>query len=204
MENLGSILISAILSGILATVVTLWWQNKSQIKQEKIRIFKILMSTRYDISVEESVSALNMIDVVFYKSPKVRTVWREFNDVTKQPESNTKTQDISDKHLRLLEVIAEDIGYKEIRWEDIKQYYYPVGLSNRRQDEAVLRKVQIDAGLAQIKKEQEHNDAARVDAKTEMNNQMLLKVLENPDGFVKLVEAAEKAQNLGKGSQIKK
>lgn len=204
MENLGSILISAILSGIFATVVTLWWQNKSQIKQEKIRIFKILMSTRYDISTEESVAALNMIDVVFYKSSKVRTVWREFNDVTKQPESNTKAQAISDKHLGLLEVIAEDIGYKEIRWEDIKQYYYPVGLSNRRQDEAILRKVQIDAGLAQIKKEKEHTDVARVDPKTELNNQMLLKALENPDGFVKLIEAAEKAQNLGKSPRIKK
>ena len=204
MGNLGSILISAILSGIFATIITLWWQNKSQIKHEKTKIFTTLMSKRYEISAEESVDALNMIDVVFYGSPKVRAVWREFNDVTKQPESDTKAQAISDKHLRLLEVIAEDIGYKEIRWEDIKQYYYPIGLSNRKQDEAVLRKVQIDAGLAQIKKNQAGGDTARVDPKTEIGNQMLLKALENPDGFVKLIEAAEKAQNLGKGNRTKK
>ena len=197
MENLGSILISAVLSGIFATVVTLWWQSKSQTKQEKMRIFKILMSTRYDISLEESVSALNMIDVVFYKSSKVRTVWREFNETTKQPESNTKEQAISDKYLRLLEVMAEDIGYKQIHWEDIKQYYYPVGLSNKRRDEAVLRKAQIDASLAQIKREQEHSEVARVDAKTELNNQMLLKAMDNPDGLMKLLEIAQKAQNLG-------
>jgi len=51
MENLGSILISAVLSGIFATVVTLWWQNKNQIRQEKVRIFSTLMSKRYDITV---------------------------------------------------------------------------------------------------------------------------------------------------------
>lgn len=55
MEDLGSILVSAILSGIFATIVTLWWQNKNQIKQEKVRIFTILMSKRYDIAAEESV-----------------------------------------------------------------------------------------------------------------------------------------------------
>ena len=55
MEDLGSILVSAILSGIFATIVTLWWQNKNQIKQEKVRIFTIIMSKRYDIAAEESV-----------------------------------------------------------------------------------------------------------------------------------------------------
>ena len=55
MEDLGSILVSAILSGIFATIVTLWWQNKNQIKQEKVRIFTILMSKLYDIAAEESV-----------------------------------------------------------------------------------------------------------------------------------------------------
>ena len=201
MENLGSILISAILSGIFATIVTLWWQNKSQIKQEKTRIFTTLMSKRYEISSEESVDALNMIDVVFYASPKVRTAWRNFHDATNLPDSSTKGQTINDKHLKLLETMAEDIGYKNIRWDDIKEYYYPVGLSERKQDEAVLRKVQIDAGLAQINNKEQDGKNARVDAKTEINNQMLLKALENPDGFLKLIEAAGKAQNLTKGQR---
>lgn len=200
MENLGSILISAVLSGVFATIVTLWWQNKSRIKQEKVRIFTILMSKRYDIAAEESVEALNMIDVVFYKSSKVRTVWREFNDTTKLPESNTKAQAISDKHLRLLEVIAEDIGYKEIRWEDIKQYYYPVGLSDRKRDEAVLRRVQIDAGIAQIKKEESHQSGvSRVDSTTEMNQQLTMKALNDPEWLMKLVEAVEKGKKIVPG-----
>ncbi len=203
MENLGSILISAILSGIFATIITLWWQNKSQVKEEKTKIFKTLMSKRYEISSEESVDALNMIDVVFYTSPKVRTAWRNFHDATNLPDSSTKGQVINDRHLKLLEMMAEDIGYKDIRWDDIKEYYYPVGLSERKQDEAVLRKVQIDAGLAQINNQKQGRENARVDSKTEMSNQMVLKVLENPDSFMKLIEAAEKAQNLTKGQKRK-
>lgn len=195
------VIITALCSGLIATFVTIWWQKKAKIKNDKTKIFTTLMSKRYEISAEESVDALNMIDVVFYKSPKVRAAWKNFTDAANAQESPTKTQTITDKHLRLLEVIAEDIGYQDIHWDDIKQYYYPVGLSTKKQDEAVLRKVQIDAALAQIKESQGHQNTAQTDSQTALNNQMLLKALENPDGFMKLVEAAEKAQNLGKNTR---
>ena len=41
------------------------------------------MSRRYDLASEESVSALNMIDVVFYKSNKVRSAWVSFKEAPK-------------------------------------------------------------------------------------------------------------------------
>lgn len=203
MGETALVVITALSSGLIATLVTIWWQKRSQLKRNKTEIFAILMSKRYEISAEESVDALNMIDVVFYKSPDVRTAWKTFIDATNAPESPTKEQIIRDKHLRLLEVIAEDIGYKKIHWDDIKQYYYPVGLSNKKQDEAVLRKVQIDAALAQIKGSQEQGNAAQIDAQAEQKNQMLLKVLENPDSFARLLEAATKAQNTGKNNKPK-
>lgn len=188
----------------IATFVTILWQRKAQQLFEKRKIFTILMSKRYDIAAEESVEALNMIDVVFYSSKEVREAWNAFNDATNLPDSNTKSQTISDKHLRLLEVIAKDIGYKDIHWDNIKQYYYPIGLSTKKQDETVLRRVQIDAALAQIKEGQEHKETAQTDTQTTLNNQMLLKVLENPDSFIKLIDAAEKAQNLGKSTRQKR
>lgn len=145
------VILTALFSGLVATLVTIWWQKKSGDKIEKIRIFTILMSKRYDIAAEESVDALNMIDVVFYKSTKVREGWKDFYETTKKPETSRKDQEIEDKHLRLLELIAEDIGYKNIHWDDIKQYYYPVGLSAKHKEEEKLRKIQIDAGIAQIR-----------------------------------------------------
>ena len=198
MENIATILISTILSGAFATIVTLWWQNKSSVRQQKLRIFTVLMAKRYEITAEECVDALNMIDVVFYKDSKVRSAWKEFRSATDMPETEAKVQIVTDKRLKMLEVMAASIGYKEIRWDDINQYYFPVGLSDRKRDEAILRKVQIDAGIAQLKSQQEHAKTAQVDPQTEFNNQMLLKALENPDGLLKLFEVAEKAQNFGK------
>ena len=112
-----------------------------------------------------------------------------------------ENQAINDKHLKLLEVIAEDIGYKKIRWDDIKQYYYPIGLSNLRQDEAVLRRVQIDAGLAQINESKKHEEVSQANANSQMATQVLIEAMRNPDSLLKLMEVAEKAQNLNKGTK---
>ena len=78
----------------------------------------------------------------------MRQVWRDFLDAAKKNGSP-----INDKHLRLLELIAEDIGYKKICWEDIKQFYYPKGLAEKHQDEEVLRRAQVDMALSYSAKE---------------------------------------------------
>lgn len=198
MENIITILTSALLSGAFTTIIMLWWQQRSQKRQAKVHIFTTLMSKRYDLAAEESVEALNMIDVVFYKDEKVRTAWIEFKNATELPETESKSQMIIDKHLRMLEVMAENIGYKKICWENIKRYYYPIGLSDRKRDEAILRRVQIDAGIAQIKREEEHKESAQVDPQAYIKNQLIFKAIENPESLVKLLEVAEKAQALNK------
>ena len=77
MGNVWSILVSAMLSGVFATIITLWWQNKSQLKKEKVRIFTVLMSKRYDVTAAECVESLNMIDVVFVSeigNPEIKRI----------------------------------------------------------------------------------------------------------------------------------
>lgn len=204
MGETAVIIFTALCSGLIATFVTILWQKRSQTVGEKTKIFTILMSKRYDITAEDSVNALNMIDIVFYKSEKVRSAWKSFLAATNLPDSQTKAQVINDKHLKLLEVIAEDIGYKNVRWDDIKQYYYPVGLSNLRQDEAVLRRIQIDAGLAQINESKKHGESSQTDANNQMATQVLIEAMKNPDGLLKLMEVAERAQNFNKGPQPRK
>lgn len=142
---------TALISGLVATVVTLWWQAKAKKKENKEKIFSTLMSKRYNIADKESVEALNMIDVVFYSDSKVRDAWRKFKEATDLPaEKLDRTKIIEDKHLKLLEIMAENIGYKEIKWDNIKDYYYPVGLSNKNLEEEQLRKAQLDLNLRQI------------------------------------------------------
>lgn len=204
MGETAVIIFTALCSGLIATLVTILWQKRSQTISEKTKIFTVLMSKRYDLAAEESVNALNMIDVVFYKSERVRSTWKSFLEATNLPDSQTKAQVINDKHLKLLEVIAEDIGYKEVRWDDIKQYYYPVGLSSLRQDEAVLRRIQIDAGLAQISESKKHEESSQTDTNNQLATQVLIEAMKNPDGLLKLMEVAEKAQNFNRRPQGKK
>lgn len=88
--------------------------------------------------------------------------------------------------------MQKKIGYKNIEWEDIKRSYYPIGLSERKQQEAILRKVQIDAGISQINKEKEHSQSAQIDAKTQRDNEMLKRIIETPSAFEKVLEVALK------------
>lgn len=34
-------------------------------------------------------------------------------------------------------------GYKDIRWNDFKRYYYPSGLSNRKNDDKILKSCKL-------------------------------------------------------------
>ena len=85
---------TALCSGLIATGVTIYWQKKDRANEEKRRIFTTLMSKRYYIAAEESVEALNMVDIVFYRSEKVRTALKEFIEATNAIESPTKNQTI--------------------------------------------------------------------------------------------------------------
>lgn len=198
MGNTLLLIITALVSGLIATLVTIWWQSRVQKKNEKIKIFEILMAKRYEISAEESVDALNKIDVVFYDSDKVRKAWKDFGNAAKSSELQKNPQLISDKHLKLLEEISKDIGYNKIHWDDIKEYYFPEGLSNRKQDEFVLRRVQIDAGLAQIKNANNENNVVQANKNDELAYQLLIESMKNPDRLLNLMKVAEKAQKFNK------
>lgn len=51
-------------------------------------------------------------------------------DEADKPSSNP--QQLNDRYIKLLEEMALACGYKDIRWDDLKRYYYPNGLLNRK------------------------------------------------------------------------
>src|SRR5699024_12377158 len=48
-------IVTALISGLLATVLTIFWQKKETLYNRKMKIFETLMSYRYMIASEESV-----------------------------------------------------------------------------------------------------------------------------------------------------
>lgn len=139
MDNVWIIIITSLISGILATILTIIVQRISEVKRSKRDIFEILMSHRYMIPDKINVEALNKIDVVFYKDESVRKSWGEFLAAAyAAKETPNRTTDVNDKYLRLLEEIAKVIGYNNINWENIKKYYFPQGLSTKIMEEETL------------------------------------------------------------------
>ena len=156
MKEIVIIFVTALISGLLATVVTLWWQQRMEKKNNKRRIFETLMAYRYMIHDKESVHALNSVDVIFYKDQNVRKAYADFLDeADKQPEMNPQ---LYDKHLKLLEEMASVLGLKDIRWNNIKRVYYPTGLAQDIEDEKVLRTLQIQNAMEMAQRNDMNQD----------------------------------------------
>ena len=92
-----------------------------------MQIFKTLMTARIYGWTVESVHALNVIDIVFAEDEKVREAWKDLNDkyhVTNPDNQHLKK--IEQAQYRLLEAIANSLGYKDkITWETIQNPYIP-------------------------------------------------------------------------------
>ena len=194
MNNVVLVVITALISGLLATIVTIWWQRRSEIRNKKMKVFETLMTYRYMISSQESVNALNSIDVVFYKDKNVRKAFSDFlNETDKKPEFNPN---IPDKHLKLLEEMSKSLGLKDIHWDDIKQSYYPSGLSEKIMEESLLRKMQIQSVSTELTQEQApQNTPSNNQFNEQMVAQLLPALLQNPESLKMLIELGKNSPN---------
>lgn len=185
--------LSVVFSGVVATVITILYQKFSGEQTAKRKVFETAVSYRFFISEEENVKSLNSIDVVFHKNQKVRQAWKSYMNEADKPSSNP--QQLNDRYIKLLEEMALACGYKDIRWDDLKRYYYPSGLLNRKNDDEVLKKLQIKAAE---KTASDTVDQQNTPPNEQFANQMMLqllpKLIENPDNFSKLIELADKAK----------
>lgn len=194
MNNVVLVVITALISGLLATIVTIWWQRRSEIRNKKMKVFETLMTYRYMISSQESVNALNSIDVVFYKDKNVRKAFSDFlNETDKKPEFNPN---IADKHLKLLEEMSKSLGLKDIHWDDIKQSYYPSGLSEKIMEESLLRRMQIQSVSTELTQEQApQNTPSNNQFNEQMVAQLLPALLQNPESLKMLIELGKNKPN---------
>ena len=154
MKEVVLVLTSALLSGIVATIILLWWQCRNERIQRQYAIFATLMGMRFSLPNETTVRCMNMIDIVFYKNINVRQRYKEFLEEANKPENGSR--DIDEKSLKLLEAMAESLGYKDVQWDTIKHTYFPVGLAEKYRDEDALRKLQIHNLARQAQSPQRH------------------------------------------------
>jgi hypothetical protein len=154
-ENIITIIVSSVLSGILATVITLAWQNKSEKVKMKREIFTTLMAYRFNIANAESVKALNCVQVVFYNNEDVRNAWKKFKTVADTVPFIQ--QNLIDAHISLLEEIAKDLKYNNINWTEIKSSYYPEAIAEEINESKALRKAQLQVVLSNVNQSNANN-----------------------------------------------
>ena len=194
MDNVILVVATALISGLFATLITIWWQGKAAIRKSKMKIFETLRAYRYSIIAEPSVHALNSIDVIFYNDENVRRAYADFlNEAAKRQDMNPNT---ADKHLKLLEEMAKALNLKNIHWDDIKQAYCPNGLFEKLREEELLRKMQIQTAVNTIESQKEQqNTPSQEQANQQFVMQLLPELIKNPEGLKTLIELGDKFGN---------
>jgi hypothetical protein len=144
--TLGEVLtiIALVIAPIFAVLIGQNLQDRAKKREEKMSIFKVLMTARIYGWTENGVQALNMIDIVFSDSIGVRNAWKEYRDSLNVVSAELfNTKDAKTKQYKLLEAISDYLGYKgEITWETIQNPYIPEGLYNMWEEQSKSRKDQ--------------------------------------------------------------
>ena len=140
--NIAAIILAPVVSVIVGQIL----QNRAKKRQDKMEIFKALMTSRVYGWTNASVYALNIIDVVFADDKKVRTQWKAYYDklcVGNPTEEDFKK--IETEKYKLLEAIAQSLGYKnKITWETIQNPYIPKGLSASMEQQQQYQNGQLE------------------------------------------------------------
>jgi hypothetical protein len=151
-------LVALVVGPMLAVGTQLWWQRRKEKRDHKIWVFSTLMSLRANMLAPDSVRALNLIDVVFYKNAKVRARWKTMldylasDDWKAQPVAQTTLDKTKDFQAELLAQIAKDLGYKYDHTHIKQNAYYPKVYNLLDEDNTKLRRlgIQVLDGKASI------------------------------------------------------
>ena len=124
---------SAILLGpVIAMSIGRYLQTQATKRDEKMHIFKVLMTSR-GAATFEYVIACNTIDIVFSDDKVVRQRWKELYETLHAEQDNAVDREkMAKARYSLLEAIALSLGYKDkITWETIQNPYNPKWLASK-------------------------------------------------------------------------
>lgn len=101
------LIITALLSGLIGTLVTNYIYLRNEKRQAKLVVFQQLIGNRYDIGSPAFTEALNSLFIIFYDSAKVKNALKNFHE---DAMSHNRTTDVSNqKLLDLFRVICEEL-----------------------------------------------------------------------------------------------
>ncbi len=123
-------IVALLLVPIIAVIVGQKLQERAKKREDKMQIFKTLMTSRGLGWSQDMVWALNILEVVFADDGAVIRQWRIYYDkLCIENPSDIDVKKIITEREKLIEQIANSLGYKDkITWETIQNPYIPKGL----------------------------------------------------------------------------
>lgn len=165
-------LIALIVVPIAAVYIGQKLQDREQKRKDRIQIFKILMTSRIFGWTNDSVQAMNLIDVVFADDKDVCDQWKVcFDKMRIENPTETDLLKMKTEKEKLLEKMAKSLGYKNITWESIQNPYIPKGMVDLMTQQQTFQNSQSIV-MEQMKslmraKEKGHNDGQTENADSE-------------------------------------
>ena len=137
-------IIALIVIPIFSVLLGQYLQRQAKKREDKLSIFKSLMTSRIYGWTVDSVHALNLIDVVFAKDKKVIAQWKIAHDkLFVENPTGTELRKIKQEKDKLLKFMAESLGYK-IDWEIIQNPYIPTGLTEILNNQNTFQSIQLE------------------------------------------------------------
>ncbi|WP_425326454.1 DUF6680 family protein [Sphingomonas oligophenolica] len=119
--------------------------DAQEARRIKLNVFAAIMQERAEISAEDSVRALNLIDLAYSDSLSVREAWAElYQALNTAPLLNHV---VDERLRRLLREMASDLGLTpKLRQDDFGRVYFPTALAEDRN----VRRLERSAALARL------------------------------------------------------
>lgn len=139
-------LIALIIIPIIAVIIGQYLQNRAKKREDKMDIFKALMTSRAFGWTNASVYALNTLEIVFSDNKAVLQQWKIYYDklCIEQP-TDTDLKRIQTERDKLIETIAKSLGYKnKITWETIQNPYIPKGMIDSMEQQQKQQNSQVE------------------------------------------------------------
>jgi Family of unknown function (DUF6680) len=147
MDLTNILMIAAIFLGpIVAVRLTRYLDDKKEVRERKVRIFKILMATRGAALSPAHVEALNMIDLEFSgtnkKEERIIDAWKLYFDHLSQKMTNDEQWGIKRLELlvNLLYEMANVLNFKFDKVQIKNAVYSPRGYGEIEDDQAAIRR----------------------------------------------------------------
>ena len=137
---------ATLLSPLIALQVSEFISRRRQTRDEQLRIFKTLMSTRAANLDPRHVESLNLIDVVFHsnsrKEIEIRRLWKQYLDHLGDKSYPKETWGAKRIELlvEMLYSMAGFLGFDFDKTHIKNQCYYPDGYGDLENDQGTIRR----------------------------------------------------------------